>query len=120
VTYQIETEPFIAFDYFQNLERITASDLTNYLRPVGFTTPRIIAIGWEPRPIEPMLRRLNVKTRHPVISNGLPEGLIYRVERKGKLDFIAKFVRKDFEPGIFLPELNGTGAEIWNFNPEFL
>lgn len=115
VTYQIETEPFIAFDYFQNSERITTSDLTNYLRPVGFTTPRIVAIGWEPRPIELMLRRLNVKTRHPVISNGYPEGLIYRVERNGRVDFLAKYVRNDFEPGIYLPEISGNDP-VWNFN----
>lgn len=115
VTYNIETEPFIAFDYFQNSERITASDLTNLLRPVGFTTPRILAVGWQPRLIGLMLRRLNTPMRYPVTANGKPEGLIYRVERNGRVDFLAKYVRNDFEPGIYLPEISGNDP-VWNFN----
>lgn len=31
-----------------------------------------------------------------------PEGIVYRVERKGKVDFLAKWVREDFEAGKYL------------------
>lgn len=44
-----------------------------------------------------------------------PEGLIYRVERLGKLIFLAKYVRHDFEPGAYLPEMSGRDP-VWNFN----
>ena len=115
LTYQIETEPFIAFDYFQNSERITASDLNNHVHSFGFTTPRIIALGWQSRPVDQMLRRLNVATKYPVVANGTPEGMIFRVERNGRVDFLAKYVRNDFEPGIYLPEISGNNP-VWNFN----
>lgn len=31
-----------------------------------------------------------------------PEGLVYRCERKGEFDFMAKWVRPDFIPGKYL------------------
>lgn len=40
------------------------------------------------------------------------EGLVFRVERKGKYDFMAKWVRPDFEPGKYLPGIGlPVGAE---------
>jgi hypothetical protein len=115
VLYDISNEPFVAFDYFQNSERITVSELHNHLRHVEFNTPQLIAIGFESRPIEQMLKRLKTKPRHAVNAiQSLPEGLIYRVERKGRVEFLAKYVRHDFEPGIYLPEMSGRDA-IWNF-----
>lgn len=55
--------------------------------------------------------------RHcPIVDGQLPEGLIYRVERKGKFDFIAKWVRADFNTGQYLPEISGNDT-VWNFPP---
>ena len=31
-----------------------------------------------------------------------PEGMVYRVERKGEVDFLAKWVRSDFEAGKYI------------------
>ena len=31
-----------------------------------------------------------------------PEGMVYRVERRGKVDFLAKWVRSDFEAGKYI------------------
>jgi len=31
-----------------------------------------------------------------------PEGVVYRCERNGKVEFVAKFVRPDFVPGRYL------------------
>jgi hypothetical protein len=36
------------------------------------------------------------------------------VERNGKVDFLAKYVRSDFEPGRYLPEISGKG-EVFNY-----
>ena len=41
---------------------------------------------------------LNQKT-NSLMSVDAPEGMVYRVERRGKVDFLAKWVRKDFEEG---------------------
>ncbi len=43
-----------------------------------------------------------------------PEGFVYRVERDGQFEFIAKWVRPDFEPGKYLESVTGR-APIWNF-----
>jgi hypothetical protein len=45
-----------------------------------------------------------------------PEGAVWRVERKGAFDFMAKFVRPDKIDGCFLPEVSGLPA-IWNWRP---
>ena len=42
-----------------------------------------------------------------------PEGVVYRVEREGKVDFVAKWVRPDKVDGKYLPEISGKEA-IWN------
>lgn len=41
---------------------------------------------------------------------------MYRLERKGKVEFLAKFVRADFSPGHLLPEISG-GDAVWNWRP---
>ncbi len=45
-----------------------------------------------------------------------PEGIVYRVERKGKVDFLAKWVRPDKVDGKYLPEISGKPA-VWNWRP---
>lgn len=44
---------------------------------------------------------------------GLPEGVIYRVTKRGKFCFIAKWVRPDFEPGCFTK--TDPADWIWNY-----
>jgi hypothetical protein len=41
-----------------------------------------------------------------------PEGVVYRVERDGKVDFLAKYVRPDKIDGKYL-----DGEPIWNWRP---
>ena len=42
------------------------------------------------------------------------EGAIWRIERDGKVDFLVKYVRPEKIDGIYLPEVTGNGATIWN------
>jgi hypothetical protein len=42
------------------------------------------------------------------------EGLIYRVYNKDFLDFMAKYVRDDYQPGLYLPEISGCEKEVFN------
>jgi hypothetical protein len=39
-----------------------------------------------------------------------------RVERKGKVDFLGKYVQPEKRDGCYLPELSGQGA-VWNWRP---
>ena len=43
-----------------------------------------------------------------------PEGAVWRVERGGKIDFLAKWVRPDKIDGLYLPEISGKPA-VWNW-----
>lgn len=105
VRYEINhVEPIVFFDYFRGSERVLYSDLLCKVHPaqqkILISTPRVISIG---RPVEPkdLLDRLSLKD--PVITRIDPaEGMVYRVERKGRVDFLAKWVRSDYEPGKYI------------------
>ena len=45
-----------------------------------------------------------------------PEGAVWRVERRGQVDFLVKFVRPEKVDGCFLPEITG-GEPIVNMYP---
>ena len=42
-----------------------------------------------------------------------PEGMVWRMERKGKVDFLGKWVRDDFVAGKYLKGI-GSDADIYN------
>ncbi len=44
------------------------------------------------------------------------EGLVYRVERKGEVDFLVKYVRPGKENGIYFPEISGGQLIENSFN----
>jgi hypothetical protein len=44
------------------------------------------------------------------------EGAVGRVERRGVVDFLVKYVRPDKIDGVYLPEISGKQA-VWNWHP---
>lgn len=46
----------------------------------------------------------------------VPEGVVYRVYRKGVFDFAAKYVRDNYEPGKYLQGVSGH-EDVWNWQP---
>lgn len=55
----------------------------------------------------------------PLHPGGEPEGLVFRVERNGKFNFLAKWVQPKKKDGIYLPHYSGKLA-VWNVsNPVF-
>lgn len=44
------------------------------------------------------------------------EGAVWRVERRGRVDFLAKWVRPDKLDGCYLPETSGL-PPVWNWTP---
>lgn len=44
------------------------------------------------------------------------EGAVWRVERDGEVDFLAKYLRPDKVDGCYLPEMSGK-EPIWNWRP---
>jgi hypothetical protein len=65
---------------------------------------------------------LSVETAMSLHGNGdhgcldEPEGAVWRIERKGEFDFIAKWVRSDKIDGKYLPEIS-KGEPVWNWRP---
>ena len=53
----------------------------------------------------------------PVAAGEEREGAVWRVERRGGYDFLAKFVRPSKVDGAYLPELSGE-APIWLWQPD--
>ena len=96
--YEISIEPIVFFDFFSaNNERSQFKYLEWLSVNYGLQLPRLLHKG-DSISVDILMPKLNLKT--PCIkSNGNPEGMVYRVERKGKVDFLAKWVRHDFIPG---------------------
>ena len=101
IKYDLEgRSPLVLFDKFtaQN-KRALFSDWMHDAEQL-LAAPRLIHIG---HPIKPgyLLERLSAPFRVPRSTSAAPEGMVYRVERGGQVDFLAKWVRPDFEPGVY-------------------
>jgi len=113
--YNIKSEPILFFDYFNNENKRDKYDLfkqkcDNY----GLNTVRLLHDG-DPIKSDKLLDKLNEKTDF-MESELLPEGIVYRVERNGVMDFMAKWVRSDYIPGVFMMG-KGEHELIWNWRP---
>lgn len=107
-------EPWAVFDLIRGQERATTVELDTRLRNSGFHRPTELHYG-QAIPVSAALELL--ERNHWQCDK--TEGVVYRVERKGKVDFLAKYVKPDKVDGIYLPGVYGneTGAEVWNWDP---
>lgn len=114
VKYTLFKHLFVAFDYFEGKQRLIYHEFECFAQVYGLCTPRLLHYGFEPIGTEAAMMKLNDGTNnHPISAIDRPEGVVYRVERNGKVDFLAKYVRSDFETGKYLPE-NNEGTVILN------
>lgn len=111
--YTLAHEPFVPFDLFLGGERATYDAFRARVEPAGFTLPRLLSAG-PPITIACALELLGERGHHGALDPA--EGAVWRVERRGKVDFLGKYVRPDKIDGRFLPELSGEPA-IWNWRP---
>ena len=109
--YNLIHEPFVVFDLITKNERTTYHNFLLRVLPLGFVVPNLVHIG-QPLSIEKALKRVEV-SGHGAVDE--VEGVIYRVERHGKVDFLTKFVKQSKVDGKYLPEKN-NGQTIWNWN----
>lgn len=110
---RLQNTPFVPFDIFQNGERICYQEFEQRVTKV-FLPPVLLGYGlaW------PVQNAINLHEREHsgVYSEDGIEGVIYRVERGGKVEFLAKWVRPDKIDGRYFPELTGK-EEVWNWQP---
>lgn len=110
--YRLYYEPFVPFDIFdESNKRIDISTFHERTLYAKLPWPTILHRGGAIS-IEEALYRLGDHGYHGAIDKA--EGLVYRIERKGEVDFLAKYVRPDKIDGKYLPEKNGLQKPIWN------
>lgn len=103
--------PFIPFDIFREGKRILRDEFL--ARCVGrLITAATVYDGSGGCSVETALALLGERGLHGGIDP--VEGAVWRVEREGRVDFLAKFVRADKIDGKYLPNISGEAA-IWNY-----
>ncbi len=113
--YILHHEPFVVFDLMKKHERLCYHDFLLRVLPFEFIVPQLIHIG-QPVGIKWVLKQIET-SGHGAVDK--VEGAVWRVERKGNVDFLVKYVRHDKQDGIYLPEISGNEA-VWNFEPSLL
>lgn len=104
-------EPFGAFDIFSGGKRIPYDEFMGRVHGV-LDHPELLHDGGPLSTDAAMAIHADVHWPCDEI-----EGVVYRVERKGEVDFLAKFVRQDKADGKYLESVTG-GPNVWNWRPE--
>ena len=106
-------EPFVAFDLMRGSERACYAEFSSaagrMLRKMEW-----VSMGPNPVSVDAAMKMVAASAYGAVEP---VEGAVWRVERKGKVDFLAKYVRPDKVDGCYLPEVAGKPA-IWNWHPD--
>lgn len=112
--YALPRGPFAAFDLMVEDRRLAFGVLRLRCERFEIPMPRIIHIGG-PISVDRAMA-LHGPGDHGVDD---PEGVVYRVERQGEFDFMAKWVRPDKIDGKFLPDVSTAvvDAPVWNWRP---
>jgi hypothetical protein len=112
--YNLPHEPFVAFDILTGNTRALAGDVASRCAEVEIVTPRVIHVGG-PMSIEAVLSVLE-PSGHGALED--VEGAVWRVERKGTVDFLGKYVRPEKVDGKYLDGVGGIQREtIYNWRP---
>jgi len=106
-----EDSPFVAFDIFNQLnKRIPFMDFFGICNRHGIQTVPILHIG---QPIS-IKNAVNLLGKGHYGKPEKPEGCVWRCERDGRVDFLAKWVRSDKEDGKYLDSCKwNIGAEMY-------
>lgn len=112
--------PFIVFDIFRDGKRILYDEFHARTAASGLRRPCTLFDGPEPVPVADAMMFLGHEIAghwhgcHGALDP--VEGAIWRIEREGRVDFLAKYVRQDKVDGKYLPEISG-GEPIWHWPP---
>lgn len=105
-------EPFVAFDIMRGDERLPFIAFNDRLQD-RVQMAATVHIG-EPISIGHALELIGPHGHYGALD--IVEGAVWRVQRKGVVDFIVKYVRPDKVDGCYLETVTGGNA-IWNWRP---
>lgn len=103
-------DPFVAFDIMVGHVRMPCALFQERVER-KFEYPRLISCG--PTSLDDVRAAL-ATSGHGALDP--VEGAVWRVERHGKVDFLAKWVRPDKVDGYYLSRISGV-QECWNWRP---
>lgn len=106
--YKMPHEPLVVFDLMRGDERALYEELRGRMAQ-AVVLPRLLHLGG-PYSIDRLLLNLE-PSGHGALDP--VEGAVWRVERKGEVDFLAKWVRPDKVDGCYLPEMSKADP-VWN------
>jgi hypothetical protein len=110
--YELPHDPFVAFDLIAAGVRLPHDAFAVRMASADLMIPRVIHVGG-PISVEAVVALLE-PSGHGALD--AVEGAVWRVERRGAVDFLAKYVRPEKLDGAYLPELTG-GLPHWNWRP---
>lgn len=88
--YDLSHEPFVAFDIInENGIRCQYTKFVDRVKKFAFTTPGVVHIG-ESMPTDMAMSLLGIGYHH--VTDGEPEGVVYRYESNGRFVAYGKFV----------------------------
>ena len=106
-------QPWVVFDLFTDATtRAVWRDTTERTLAMGLALVPFLTFG--PASIKDTIKSLGDEGFYGALDS--PEGVVWRAERRGAFDFLAKYVRPDKVDGSYLPELSNT-EPIWNWKP---
>lgn len=112
-----DDDVFVAFDIMEGTRRLLYDDFMRRVRcgvcgdpQHHIATAEVVAM----RPTQPEVA-VQLADGSKAIEG--VEGVVYRVERRGKVEFLAKYVQPGKQDGCYLPEISGQQA-IWNWRPK--
>jgi hypothetical protein len=112
--YELPHEPFVVFDLMKGDYRFPWVKLRDRVSPFHFILPRTLSMG-SPLDIESAIMLIDGVSGHGAIDP--VEGVIWRVERNGEVDFLAKYVHHFKQDGKYFPERNnGVTTYNWKIN----
>ena len=113
--YELRHEPFVIFDLMRGQKRFIWEDALERIifTDSGFHTPHLLNDSMNPISVKDAIEKAEHDNLHG--ADGI-EGAVWRVERKGEFDFMAKYVNPWKVDGALLPEISGEDA-VWNWRP---
>ena len=111
--YNLQHEPFVAFDIMREHYRLPYDDFAQRIKRGYFIDPHCLHRGY-PLSVNTALERLGTYGHHGALDE--VEGIVWRVQHRGEVDFLVKYVKPYKKDGIYLPEMSGK-EPVWNWYP---
>ncbi len=112
IRYHLPHEPFVVFDVFCKDQRASRAEVRERAKKAKLVMAGLVHEGG-PIAIEDAVKKLGGGFSG---AREAPEGVVYRIERRGRVIDVAKWVRGDKVDGELLPEKTGREA-VWNWRP---